>query len=150
MRRLGSRLLPPVLALCVVSVLSGTAVDRAASIPLPEHPRPDFEREEWVNLNGDWAFRFDPSGAGETERWFETAPDGFPLIIHVPFSWGSKLSGVADEADVAWYARHVRVPPRGVRILQCGGLVWRAFSSRKRAWRSRRRCNSLCWTASAC
>ena len=31
----------------------------ATAIPLPEHPRPDFERAEWVNLNGDWAFRFD-------------------------------------------------------------------------------------------
>ena len=29
------------------------------SIPLPEHPRPDFERAEWINLNGHWAFTFD-------------------------------------------------------------------------------------------
>ena len=59
MRRLGPRLFPPILALLLVPALSGTAVERAASIPLPEHPRPDFERAEWVNLNGDWAFRFD-------------------------------------------------------------------------------------------
>ena len=53
------------------------------------------------------------------------APDGFPLTIRVPFPWGSKLSGVGDEADVAWYARTVRVPrglegqaglPRGRRL----------------------------------
>jgi hypothetical protein len=127
MRRLGSRLLPPVLALLLVPALSGTAVERAPEVPLPEHPRPDFERAEWVNLNGDWAFRFDPAGAGESERWFETAPEGFPLVIHVPFSWGSRLSGVADEADVAWYARHVRVPEawKGKRIfLVVGASDW--------------------------
>ena len=37
---------------------------RRPAIPLPEHPRPDFERAEWVNLNGDWSFRFDPANAG--------------------------------------------------------------------------------------
>ena len=28
----------------------------AAEIPLPEHPRPDWERDEWMNLNGEWDF----------------------------------------------------------------------------------------------
>ena len=101
----GSRLPLVALALLLVPALSGTAVEPAAGIPLPEHPRPDLERAEWVNLNGDWAFRFDDEGTGERERWFERAPAGFPLTIHVPFSWGAKLSGVGDEADVAWYAR---------------------------------------------
>ena len=31
-----------------------------AEIPRPEHPRPDFRRDQWVNLNGSWEFRFDP------------------------------------------------------------------------------------------
>ena len=83
---------------------------QGTEIPLPEHPRPDLERAEWVNLNGDWSFRFDKDGKGEGERWFESALAAFPLTIHVPFPWGSKLSGVPDEADVAWYARTVRVP----------------------------------------
>ena len=30
-------------------------------IPLPEHPRPDFERANWINLNGYWEFEFDGS-----------------------------------------------------------------------------------------
>ena len=34
-------------------------------IPLKEHPRPDFQRDEWLNLNGLWDFRFDPKNAGE-------------------------------------------------------------------------------------
>ncbi len=97
-------------------------------IPLPEHPRPDLQREDWLNLNGGWAFRFDAAGVGETERWFESAPNGFPLRIRVPFSWGSKLSGVGDGADVAWYARAIRIPTEwtGKRVfLVVGASDWR-------------------------
>ena len=99
-----------------------------AAIPLPEHPRPDLERAEWLNLNGEWAFRFDKDGAGERERWFEAPAEAFPLRIQVPFPWGSKLSGVADEADVAWYARTVRVPQgwQGKRVfLVVGASDWK-------------------------
>lgn len=34
-------------------------VSCAGAIPLPEHPRPDWERAEWVNLNGEWDFAFE-------------------------------------------------------------------------------------------
>ena len=30
-----------------------------SSMPRPEHPRPDFERESFYNLNGFWNFTFD-------------------------------------------------------------------------------------------
>ena len=40
------------------------------SIPLPEHPRPDFQRSPWRNLNGPWQFRFDADDAGLKEKWF--------------------------------------------------------------------------------
>jgi hypothetical protein len=128
MRRLGSRLVLSLSWLLLVPALSGRAAEEVARIPLPEHPRPDFERAEWVNLNGDWAFRFDPAGEGEAQRWHESAPDGFPLVIHVPFPWGSQLSGVKDEADVGWYARRVRVPEgwKGKRIfLVVGASDWK-------------------------
>jgi hypothetical protein len=39
-------------------------------IPLEEHPRPDFEREAWMNLNGCWNFAADTAGKGESESWF--------------------------------------------------------------------------------
>src|SRR5882672_8937846 len=81
-----------------------------AQIPLPEHPRPDFERPDWLNLNGRWSFRFDKEDAGLKEKWFESAPAAFPEKIVVPFSWGSKLSGLPDGADIGWYARTVRAP----------------------------------------
>ena len=59
-------------AAALIAILAGTAAaqPRADSIPLPEHPRPDFHRAEWVNLNGPWRFRFDPrdgkSDTGDT------------------------------------------------------------------------------------
>src|SRR5258708_22915304 len=39
------------------------------TVPLPEHPRPDFERAEWVNLNGRWEFAFDRANDGERAGW---------------------------------------------------------------------------------
>jgi hypothetical protein len=112
---------PTIPLLVVLALAAGGGPFRAAATaaeaarateatPLPEHPRPDFERAQWLNLNGDWAFRFDAGTVGEGERWFASGPASFPLTIRVPFAWGSKLSGVADEADVAWYARAIRIP----------------------------------------
>ena len=56
--------------LCVV----GTAVlaagvargqsPRLPAVPLPEHPRPDLQRAEWLNLNGQWHFAFDSTDRG--------------------------------------------------------------------------------------
>jgi len=76
----------------------------AASIPLPEHPRPDWERAEWLNLNGEWDFGF--------------APNKYDRKILVPFGWGSPASGVKDEGDTGYYRRSVTVPEawKGKRV----------------------------------
>ena len=79
------------------------------AIPLPEHPRPDFQREFWQNLNGAWDFRFDPQNVGEKEQWFINT-DKFDRKIVVPFPWGSKLSGVDNEAEIGWYSRKIEIP----------------------------------------
>lgn len=81
----------------------------AQQIPLPEHPRPDFERTEWLNLNGQWAFEFDSLNKGLTQNWAD-GNTKFSKNINVPFPWGSKLSGVKDEADIAWYQKEITVP----------------------------------------
>ena len=67
----------------------------ADDVPLPEHPRPDFQRAAWVNLNGQWQFQFDAKSAGEAEGWFEPGKHRFARQIAVPFPWESKLSGIA-------------------------------------------------------
>lgn len=81
----------------------------SAAIPLPEHPRPDFQREMWQNLNGLWDFRFDALNTGEKDQWFSNT-DKFDKKIVVPFPWGSKLSGVNNEAEIGWYSRKIEVP----------------------------------------
>ena len=77
------------------------AFSQKTAQPLPEHPRPDLLRTQWLNLNGSWDFAFDSTFV---------IPTKFAHKIQVPFPWGSKLSGVKDEADVAWYHRTFQVP----------------------------------------
>ena len=87
----------------------GAQTPRGDSIPLPEHPRPDFQRAEWLNLNGRWRFAFDRRNTGERAGWPSgIMPPGRSILV--PFSWGSELSGVRDRADIGWYARSITVP----------------------------------------
>ena len=80
----------------------------AQPIPLPEHPRPDFERSMWQNLNGVWQFEFDSIDQGLSKKWSE-GNASFSHQINVPFPWGSTLSGVKDQADIAWYKREITI-----------------------------------------
>ena len=56
----------------------------SATIPRPEYPRPQFVREEWANLNGQWQFQTDDRDIGLEQSWF-SSPD-YPLTIQVPFA----------------------------------------------------------------
>lgn len=98
-----------------------------ASIPLPEHPRPDFQRAEWLNLNGTWAFRLDPQDSGLGAGWSRAGPPDAGTIL-VPFSWASPASGVGDTSYLGWYARDLSVPEAwsGRRVfLVIGASDWR-------------------------
>jgi len=76
-----------------------------AEIPLKEHPRPDFERNVFQNLNGIWKFAPDSAMIGEKENW-QLKPESFPSEILVPFSWASPMSGInLPKVNVGWYAR---------------------------------------------
>ena len=62
----------------------------------PEHPRPDFERSQWMTLNGEWDFGF---------------TDKFGSKIIVPFCWESELSGIKKRGETAgWYQKTFRIP----------------------------------------
>lgn len=91
-----------------------------------EHPRPDFERTDWINLNGLWEFQFDPDNRGLEERWYALEKP-YALRIRVPFGWESKLSGVErkDYKGAAWYRREFTVPEKWdrKRIWLCFGAV---------------------------
>ncbi|MGQ9652118.1 MAG: sugar-binding domain-containing protein [Phycisphaerae bacterium] len=101
-------------AILNTSIVTGlfTMTALAADIPWPEHPRPDFQRSPWVNLNGPWSFDFDPQDAGEKEQWFAPGKHAFSKQITVPFPWESKLSGIGDKEynGVAWYSREIALP----------------------------------------
>ena len=73
-----------------------------------EHPKPQFMRENWRNLNGSWEFEFDHGNSGLARGL--SAPD-FPysLKIEVPFAPQSKLSGIEykDFVSAVWYRRKI-------------------------------------------
>lgn len=92
-----------------VFIISCTKAPVVTDIPLKEHPRPDFERAVWQNLNGYWRFAPDSANAGEKDNWQNT-PGKFPSKILVPFSWASPMSGVAlPKVNVGWYSRNFSV-----------------------------------------
>ena len=88
-------------------------------IPRPEHPKPQLERSDWINLNGTWSFSFDFGRSG-IERGF-TRSTGFDREIVVPFCPESALSGIGhtDFLQSVWYHRSIEVPVewRGTRVL---------------------------------
>jgi hypothetical protein len=113
-------------SVAIVAFLCSVCFLSAQSIPLPEHPRPDFERADWINLNGSWAFEFDKNDQGLTQKWMNGSRR-FSKTIQVPFPWGAPLSGVSDEADIAWYQREIKVPAgwKGKRtFLTIGASDW--------------------------
>jgi beta-galactosidase/beta-glucuronidase len=101
----------------------------AADLPRPEHPRPDFERLLWQNLNGTWEFEIDNENTG-VSRGLMAGHDLQGRIV-VPFCPESKLSGVGntDFMTHVWYRRlfDLPAPMRGHRILlHFGAVDWEA------------------------
>ena len=71
-----------------------------------EHPKPQFRRTDWLNLNGEWGFAFDFGNSGE-ERLFYKDKACFNKVINVPFCPESKLSGICytDFMNSVWYRK---------------------------------------------
>ncbi|MBQ0105172.1 MAG: beta-glucuronidase, partial [Armatimonadetes bacterium] len=76
-----------------------------------EHPKPQFVREDWVNLNGKWNFSFDFGLSGLDKEW-NINTDEMKGEINVPFCPESELSGVGykDFINGIWYTRDLPVP----------------------------------------
>ncbi|AQT69110.1 Evolved beta-galactosidase subunit alpha [Anaerohalosphaera lusitana] len=71
---------------------------------LPEYPRPQMVRNDWMNLNGVWEMQFGDEG--------DPVPAGQTLSgdILVPFPVESAISGVMHHNDRLWYRREFQVP----------------------------------------
>lgn len=102
-----------------------------AACPLPEYPRPQLVRENWLNLNG----KFDYAVLPATQKWAEK----FDGEILVPFALESLLSGVEKPLspnDRLWYRKQFSVPAsmQGKNILlHFGAVDWQCevFINRK-------------------
>lgn len=88
--------------------------------PLPEYPRPQLVRENWLNLNGKFDYAILPAA----QKWAEK----FDGEILVPFALESLLSGVEKPLspnDRLWYRKQFSVPAsmQGKHILLHFGAV---------------------------
>ncbi|MFB9903201.1 LamG-like jellyroll fold domain-containing protein [Allokutzneria oryzae] len=72
--------------------------------PLPEYPRPQQVRKQWLNLNGPWEFA--AATAGERPVFGKTLGER----IVVPFPVESQLSGLERHEDHMFYRKLVTVP----------------------------------------
>ena len=94
-------------------------------IPRPEYPRPQFERDSWLNLNGEWNFSFDDADLGLKSEWFLTPQ--FNEKIIVPYAYQAKMSGINKREfhDIVWYSKEFTLPEemQGKRIILHFGAV---------------------------
>jgi autotransporter-associated beta strand protein len=91
--------------------------------PLPEYPRPQMVRSNWLNLNGIWQFQ--PGATNDPEPTGETLSSQ----ILVPYPMESAISGVMQYSEFSWYRRTFTVPAgwSGERIiLHLDAVDWQA------------------------
>ncbi len=92
--------------------------------PLPEYPRPQFERKNWQNLNGQWDYSIAPVT-------MQNAPTHWEGKITVPFAVESMLSGVqrrVGKDSLLWYQTSF-IASAGKNeklILHFGAVDWKA------------------------
>ena len=101
------------------------------TIPRQEYPRPQFVRQNWYNLNGQWQFEMDQGCSGEV-RGLQNEGVALSGSITVPFCPESKLSGIGytDFIYGVWYKRTVTLEKlSGKTLLHFGAVDYhcRAF-----------------------
>ena len=94
-------------------------------IPRSEHPKPQFQRENWLNLNGLWQFEID-NGRSGFARGLAEADAALSGQILVPFCPESSLSGVEHKDFMygVWYRRTVELS-----VERCAGRVFLHFGA---------------------
>ena len=96
------------------------------SIPRSEHPNPQFERREWLCLNGEWEFEIDKSNSGEARGLHRAAH--LSQRITLPFCPESELSGIGEKDFMpsVWYKRTVYIDAADKRaVLHIGACDYK-------------------------
>ena len=97
---------------------------------LPEYPRPQMQRQNWLNLNGYWELEINRTHDEQTQKHEpnDTQPTIIPVLV--PFPIESQLSGVGKAVSSVTYKKRFRVPtawPKNYRILlHFGAVDWEA------------------------
>ncbi|MCF7816685.1 MAG: hypothetical protein K9M54_02285 [Kiritimatiellales bacterium] len=102
------------------TLMTRWAAEVDANHPLPDYPRPQMARENWINLNGLWNYAIQPKADPVPQSWQDQ--------ILVPFCVESALSGVMKPLtpdQKLWYRRTFRTPDmnNGKRLLLHFGAV---------------------------
>lgn len=85
-------------------------------IPRNEHPNPNFKRNDYIILNGQWDFEFDFGNSGKERKLFDIDAE-FSKKINVPFCPESELSGIGykDFMAAVWYKRTVEITEEQIK-----------------------------------
>lgn len=74
---------------------------------IKDYPRPQFVRENWINLNGKWNFLFDDKNEGEINKYYLEFPK--EREINVPFTYETEQSGINEQNIhyIVWYNKKI-------------------------------------------
>lgn len=103
-------------------ILTNWAAEVNPELPHNEYPRPQMQRNNWINLNGLWDYSIAPMTA--------SAMGAAIGKILVPFAVESALSGVGKSVgkdSILWYKRSLQLKPDSKKkaILHFGAVDWK-------------------------
>lgn len=75
-----------------------------------KYPRPQFIRDQWMDLNGPWQFAFDDDDKGYMNQQFIN-DQFYPMEIEVPYSYHTKSSGIGlnENHPIVWYKKDLKI-----------------------------------------
>lgn len=87
------------------------------------YPRPQFRRNNWQDLNGEWDFSFDDSDVGISENWNISFNSDLKIIV--PFCYESELSGINTKEvhKIIWYHREFTIDDYNKKTILHFGAV---------------------------